>query len=129
MDRVVHFEMPYEDPERLSKFYRAVFDWQMQMQSGDMGGYVLATTTASDERGPKTPGAINGGFFAKSPEWPSLPSVVVEVASIEASAKKVTDAGGQVFDEPIDIPGIGRYLAISDTEGNRVGMLEPISRA
>jgi predicted enzyme related to lactoylglutathione lyase len=28
-----------------------------------MGSYVLATTTDSDEKGPKKPGAIYGGFF------------------------------------------------------------------
>ena len=33
--------------------------------------------------------------------------------------------GGQKPGEPDDIPGIGLYSAIIDTEGNRVGMLQP----
>jgi uncharacterized protein len=92
---------------------------------GEMGGYVLATTTESDEKGPKTPGTINGGFFPKKPEWPSQPSVVISVEDLQASSQQVSRAGGQLLGEPMDIPGIGRYLAFSDTEGNRVGMLQP----
>src|SRR5262249_46079118 len=38
---------------------------------GGEGNYVIATTTETDESGPKRPGAINGGFFARKPEWPA----------------------------------------------------------
>ena len=65
MNPVVHFEMPYDDRERMAKFYVSAFGWQTQMLGGEMGNYVLATTTESDERGPKSPGTINGGFFPK----------------------------------------------------------------
>jgi len=127
MDRVVHFEMPYDDPERVAKFYESAFGWRMHTLGEEMGGYVLATTTESDDRGPKEPGAINGGFFAKSPEFPTGTSVVIEVRDLEAATRKVADAGGEVLGEPMDIPGIGRYVAFGDTEGNRVGMLQPTS--
>jgi predicted enzyme related to lactoylglutathione lyase len=66
MNSVVHFEMPYDDRERMAKFYQNVFGWQTQMFGEEMGNYVLATTTETDESGPKKPGAINGGF-RKSP--------------------------------------------------------------
>lgn len=69
----------------------------------------------------------HGGFFAKSPEFPAGPSVVIEVRDVEAATRKVADAGGQILGEPMDIPGIGRYVAFGDTEGNRVGMLQPAS--
>ncbi len=36
MDPVVHFEMPYENSERLVKFYTQVFGWQMQNLSGNL---------------------------------------------------------------------------------------------
>ena len=39
--------------------------------------------------------------------------------------KKVAAAGGKVLDKPQDIPGIGKYIAFRDSEGNRVGMLQP----
>ena len=37
MDPVVHFEMPFEDRERMAKFYRSAFGWQTQMLGEEMG--------------------------------------------------------------------------------------------
>jgi predicted enzyme related to lactoylglutathione lyase len=129
MNPVVHFEMPYDNAERLAKFYQSVFGWQMQMMGEAMGSYVLATTTESDERGPKKPGTINGGFFPKKPDWPSLvPSVVIAVQDIKQSMNQVTKAGGKVLGEPMEIPGVGQYVSFTDTEGNRVSMLQPLPR-
>ncbi len=128
MNRVVHFEMPSEDRERVARFYSGVFGWQMQMMGPDMGDYILAMTTESDENGPKKPGAINGGFFPKSDQQPAIPSVVIEVEDLRAHMKKVQDAGGQVIGEPVEIPGVGWFVAFQDTEGNRVSMLEPAAR-
>jgi predicted enzyme related to lactoylglutathione lyase len=31
-----------------------------------------------------------------------------------------------VLGEPMDIPGIGLYVSFFDTEGNRVGMIQPV---
>jgi predicted enzyme related to lactoylglutathione lyase len=130
MNPVVHFEMPYDDRERMAKFYGSAFGWQTQMLGEEMGNYVLATTTESDERGPKSPGTINGGFFPKKPDWPAqYPSVVIAVDDIKESARKVTDAGGRVLGEPIEIPGVGQYVSFLDTEGNRVSVLQPIPRS
>ena len=130
MNPVVHFEMPFDDRERMAKFYGSAFGWQTQMLGEEMGNYVLATTTESDERGPKSPGTINGGFFPKKPDWPAqYPSVVIAVDDIKESVMKVTDAGGKVLGEPIEIPGVGQYVSFLDTEGNRVSMLQPIPRS
>jgi len=126
---VVHFEMPYEQRERMAKFYQQSFGWQTQMLGEEMGNYVLATTTEMNGRSPKTPGAINGGFFAKSPDWPAqYPSVVVAVDDIQVAMKQVTKAGGEVLGEPMEIPGVGQYVAFFDTERNRVSMLQPLPR-
>jgi predicted enzyme related to lactoylglutathione lyase len=40
--------------------------------------------------------------------------------------KMVEKAGGKVLGEPLDIPGVGSYVAFIDTEGNRVSMLQPL---
>ncbi len=129
MNPVVHFEMPYEDRVWLVKFYESVFGWQMQTLGEEMGNYVLATTTETGESGPQRPGAINGGFFPKKPDWPAqYPSVVIAVDDVKESIEKVIEAGGKVLGEPMDIPGVGQYVSFIDTEGNRVGMLQPIPR-
>jgi predicted enzyme related to lactoylglutathione lyase len=121
--------MPYDDRDRMAKFYGSAFGWQTQMLGEEMGHYVIATTTESDARGPKKPGAINGGFYQNKPDWPAQhPSVVIAVDDIKGSMRKVADAGGKVLGEPMDIPGVGRYVAFTDTEGNRVSMLQPSAR-
>jgi predicted enzyme related to lactoylglutathione lyase len=129
MDPVVHFEMPYADRERMAKFYASAFGWRTQMLGEDMGNYVIATTTETNENGPQKPGAINGGFFEKKADWPAQhPSVVIAVDNIQESAKKVRSAGGKVLGEPMDIPGVGKYVSFTDTEGNRISMLQPLPR-
>jgi uncharacterized protein len=129
MNSVVHFELPYEDADRITKFYQNAFGWQTQMVGEDMGNYVLATTTETDENGPTKPGAINGGFFPKKADWPAQhPSLVIAVDDIRAAMRQVIEAGGEVLAEPIEIPSIGQYVSFFDTEGNRVSMLQPIPR-
>jgi len=126
MNPVIHFEMPYDDQSRMSKFYEQVFGWQTQAMGEEMGGYVLATTTETDEDRPKAPGAINGGFFPKRADWPTPhPSVVIAVDDIYASMEKVRQLGGTVLGEPMEIHGVGKYVPFVDTEGNRISMLEP----
>ena len=126
---VVHFEMPAEDRQRMAKFYQNAFGWQTQMLGEEMGNYVLATTTETDETGPKKPGAINGGFFPKKPDWPAQhPSVVIAVGDMQAAIKKVAEAGGEVLGQPMEIPGVGLYVSFFDSERNRVSMLQPSPR-
>ena len=130
MNPVVHFEMPYDDKARLARFYEQAFGWQMQAFGAEMGDYVLATTTPSDAGGrPTGIGAINGGFFAKKPDWPAqVPSVVIAVDDIQAAMGKVKAAGGEVLGEPIEIPGVGQYVSFTDSEKNRVSLLQPLPR-
>ncbi|HYA89007.1 MAG TPA: VOC family protein [Nitrospirota bacterium] len=127
MNPVVHFEMPYGDRARMAKFYKSAFGWRTRMLGAEMGHYVLATTTETGESGPKRPGAINGGFYPKKPDWPAqYPSLVIAVDDVTKSMKKVKDAGGTVLGEPMDIPNVGQYVSFIDPEGNRVSMLQPI---
>jgi len=127
MNPVVHFEMPYENRERLVKFFTEAFGWQMQKLGKDTGDYVTAATTESDEnRMVKRKGAINDGFVPKKPDWlAQYPSVVIAVDKIKEAMKKVADASGRVLGEPIEIPGIGQYVSFIDIEENQVSILYP----
>lgn len=129
MNPVVHFEMPYDDEIRMARFYEKAFGWQNQLLGPAMGNYVVTTTTPTGPTGPVTPGAINGGFFPRKPDWPAqYPSVVIAVDDIHAAMQQVGAAGGEVLGEPVMIPGIGQYISFMDTECNRVSMLQPIPR-
>ena len=124
---VVHFEMPYDDADRVSRFYRDAFGWDMQGTGPEMGNYVMAVTTETGEdMRPTNPGAINGGFYGRQDDMPAQhPSVVIAVDDIAASMTTVAAAGGQVIGEPVHIPGVGMYVSFFDTEGNRVSLLQP----
>src|SRR5688572_270839 len=125
---VVHFEMPYENAERLAKFYNQAFGWEMNNLGSQMNDYVTATTSDVDENQMvKAPGTINGGFFPKAPEIPPYPSVVISVDDIKDAMQKITNSGGKLLGEPVEIPGIGQYVNFTDTEGNRVSILQPRS--
>jgi predicted enzyme related to lactoylglutathione lyase len=131
MNPVVHFEMPAEDAKRMSAFYTHAFGWQTNQLGAEMGNYVTVTTTETGENGrPTQPGAINGGFFQKTKET-QYPSIVISVDDIYEAMKQLEKAGGKVLGgmqgngKPDDIPGIGLYASFIDTEGNRVGMLQP----
>jgi len=127
MNPVVHFEMPYRDRERAVRFYTAAFGWQMETLGPEMGDYVLATTATVDARPGAPAGAINGGLFPYKADWPAQhPAVVVGVDDIRAAMARIAAAGGQVHGEPMAIPGVGDYVAFTDTEGNRHSVLQPL---
>ncbi len=130
MDPVVHFEIPYNNSSRIAGFYEKAFGWETKALGEDMGGYVLATSVPVGEDGPTVPGTINGGFFPKRADMPQQhPSVVVAVANITDAMAKVRAAGGTVLGDPMEIPGVGKYVSFNDTEGNRLSMLQAIPRA
>lgn len=123
---VVHFEMPYENKDRMANFYTNAFAWKMQKLGEDMGNYVTAQTTETDKNNMvKVPGTINGGFFPKKPDWPAqYPSLVIAVEDIQKAMKKVNSFGGKVLGDQMEIPGIGKYVSFMDTEGNRLSLLQ-----
>ncbi|HXD42860.1 MAG TPA: VOC family protein [Ramlibacter sp.] len=126
MNPVVHFEFPYKDRERICRFYQSAFGWQLEKLGPEMGNYVVATTAKADAKPGAPAGAINGGFYEHHPDWPAqYPSVVIAVQDVGVAMSAVKTAGGQVLGEPMDIPGVGRYVSFYDTEGNRVSMLQP----
>jgi len=136
LNPVVHFEMGYNDHDRMVKFYETAFGWKTQSMGSEMGNYVVAHTAETDEDGMvQTKGAINGGFYAKTDSPAShAPSVVVSVADIQAATKAVEAAGGKILGsmnekgeptlEPQMIPGVGLWISAQDTEDNRFSILQ-----
>lgn len=123
---VVHFEMPYKDSARVSKFYSDVFGWDMNLMGEDMGKYILAGTTPVDEnRMIIKSGQINGGFFEVNENTGDSPLVTIQVTDINEAMEAVKKGGGVILGEPTDIPGVGKYVSIKDTEGSRISLLQP----
>ena len=42
MNPVVHFEMPYENSNRMADFYAKAFGWKPQKLGPEMGNYVVS---------------------------------------------------------------------------------------
>jgi uncharacterized protein len=136
---VIHFEMGYFDRERMKKFYTTAFGWKLQQMGSDMGNYIIAQTTETDEKGMvKTPGTINGGFYQKIENPLShAPSVVISVPDIKSAMKAVEAGGGKILGamdesgnpsmEPMMIPGVGLWIFFQDPENNRVSLMQPVS--
>jgi len=138
-DPVVHFEMGYNDKDRMVKFYETVFGWKAQQMGPEMGNYVVAQTTATDDDGMvQTPGNINGGFYKKEGPLSQAPSVVISVDDIKVAMEEVKKNGGEILGamdekgnksmEPMEIPGVGLWISFKDTEGNRVSLLQANAR-
>ncbi len=136
MNPVVHFEMGYKDKRRMVDFYTSVFGWETKEMGPEMGNYVVVHTGETDQEGMlQKPGMINGGFYQKIENPLShAPSVVISVDNIHESIKKVENGGGKILGsmndkgehtmEPQDIPGVGLWISMQDSEGNRVSMLQ-----
>lgn len=117
MPRVVHFEVPLSDPEKMAEFYRSVFAWDITKWDGPRD-YWLATTGPEEEPG------INGAFARKRDMIADGVILTVQVDSVEDTVRSITDAGGSRVTPRIAIPGIGYFSYCRDPEGNVIGIME-----
>lgn len=125
---VVHFELPAENRERMKEFYAKAFHWNMIQMGEEMGNYVMVQTGPTDDKGMmQEKGMINGGIYEKTPDMPAQhPSVVIAVDDVVKHMDIVKQAGGTILNEPMDIPGVGKYVAFTDPEGNTLSMLQAL---
>ncbi len=121
MDKVVHFEIPFDDPKRAAKFYTDTFGWKLTEVPGM--NYVMAYTAKTDANNMvDEKGAINGGLFPRE-KVVRHPTVVVGVQSVEETVKKVLAAGGKLVTPRQPIPN-GSYARVEDCEGNIIGLAD-----
>ena len=126
MNRVVHFESPADNVERAKKFYSENFRWKLTQLGPEVGNYVLVQTGPTDDKGmPKENAFINGGLMKRDASAAS-PVLVIAVDDADATIDKVKKSGGKQVGEIVDIPNVGRYGRVQDTEGNVIGVIKPI---
>lgn len=120
MDKVVHFEVPFDDGERATTFYREAFGWNLD--SMPQYQYTMVKTTETDEQGrPTEPGAINGGMLGRQGPI-TAPVITIGVEDLDAALAKVEKLGGKVAigRNPVGSMGFSAYF--HDTEGNLIGL-------
>ncbi len=116
MSRVVHFEIPADDPERSIKFYEEVFGWTIEKWDGPIEYWLIMT-------GPEDQPGIDGGLARRTDPEIGVENTI-EVADLDLSLTAVADNGGQVIRPKMAVPGVGYMAYIKDTEGNIFGLME-----
>jgi predicted enzyme related to lactoylglutathione lyase len=113
---IVHFEIPADDLDRASKFYREVFGWEIARMPGPYEYLGVRTTTTGESGLPVGPG-VNGGMFKRM--YPTqVPTNYIGVEDIDAHTAKLVEAGGEVCMAKMQVPGHGWLVQFKDPEGN-----------
>jgi len=112
-NRVTHFEIPCDAPEKTIQFFTEVFDWKFQ-KFGDQE-YWLATTGDASNPG------INGAIMKKrDPNQPITNSI--SVVDIDQTIEQIGISGGQVVVPKMPIPKVGWMAFFKDPDGNIHGV-------
>jgi hypothetical protein len=110
-------ELMTRDVDAAKKFYSELIGWEMA-DSGMPGmDYTMM----------KAAGKEAGGMMAMPKEVPAeVPShwvSYITVDDVDAAAKKVTELGGKLLHEIMDIPSVGRFVTIQDPTGAAVALI------
>ncbi len=115
MPRVIHFELPADDPDRAVGFYQKSLGWKIEKWDGPEDYWLVSTGDTAQE-------GINGAITRRS----AFPTVVntVGVDDVDEFVRRVVEAGGEVAMPKMAVPGVGYLAYCKDTEGNLFGMMQ-----
>lgn len=110
---VVHWEFWSQEPERVSNFYKDVFDWEIRLIP-EMNYHLVETGGE---------GGINGGIMTpqKGP-WPGNLALYIDVDDLDTYTEKIKAAGGKIVVDKMDVPGVGQLSLFEDPDGRVLGM-------
>src|SRR2546423_8521162 len=100
------------------EFYGSLLGWEVPESENaeQTGGYRIATSRSKSAAG-MMPLMQEG----QPPAW----TTYVSVEDADATAQKVTEAGGQAFAEPMDVMDLGRMAVFADPAGAVFGIWQP----
>lgn len=110
---ITHIEFPADDVERAKRFYSAVAGWEIGEVDG-MPGYFMFRTGEG----------AGGGIGKRGESVGDVVRIYITVDKLEAAVAAAEANGGSVITPPSDVPGMGRYAAVRDSEGSEVGLWE-----
>jgi uncharacterized protein len=110
---VTHIEFPADDVERAKRFYSAVVGWEF----GESEGFPNYWLFRNGERS-------GGGLGKRGESVGSVIRVYITVDKLEDAIAAAQANGGAVVTSASEIPGMGRWAAIRDSEGNEIGLWE-----
>jgi len=120
MPRVIHFEIPSDEPEKSVDFYNKVFGWKISQWPGQ--AYWLCST------GEKTEPGIDGAILKKNgPDHTMVNTIQVE--NLADAIKAVEEHGGVIVLPRMAIPKIGWLAYFKDLDQNIMGIMEADEKA
>ena len=114
--KVVHFEINADDPIRAKKFYEDVFNWKIEKWEGPME-YWTIDAGDEDEEG------ISGGLQKREQPEDQIFNYI-KVSSVDEFSKKIEESGGSLASPKIVVQGVGNFYMFTDTEGNKLGIMQ-----
>ena len=124
MNRIVHFEIQSENPERAAKFYKKVFGWGIEKWPGLDWEYWIVMTAEKDSK----EAGINGGLLRRPAKTPPQECgtnafvCTIQVENFDQMEKKILAAGGKIAMPKFAIPKMAWQGYFLDTEGNTFGL-------
>jgi len=121
-NRVVHFEIQVDQPERAMDFYQKVFGWNFQKWGEQAYWMIMTAPKESTEHG------INGGLLPRPTNTPAKEcgtnafTCTIQVENFDETAMKIAQAGGIVAMPKFAISGMAWQGYFLDTEGNVFGV-------
>jgi hypothetical protein len=115
-ERIVHFEIPTDNPDRAIEFYEKIFNWEITKWDGPMDYWMVMT-------GKEEPG-INGGLIKRS-DPVTITTNTIGVADLDKTVEEIVSAGGELVMPKSVIPKMGYLAYCKDTEGNVFGLMQP----
>ena len=122
MPTIVHFDIPADNTNRAKKFYKDLFNWDIEQVPGPMEYFNIATKHENGEQG------VRGGLGQRQERQMGITNYI-GVPSINEYIKKVEDLGGKIIIPKTTIPGFGYLAVFLDTEQNPLGLWEEDSEA
>ena len=114
--RVIHFELPADDPDRCAAFYQAAFGWTVQKWEGPTPYWMVGT-------GPDGELGIDGGIGPRGGPEDQVTNTI-GVDDLDAAVVAVVAHGGTITRPRRPVPGIGWLAYCTDTEGNPFGVMQ-----
>jgi predicted enzyme related to lactoylglutathione lyase len=117
MPSITHFEIPADDIKRAQKFYSTLFGWEIEKTQGPFEYYMISTTDQDGQPG------LGGGIMERQHPQQQITNYI-EVSSIDETAAKVQQLGGQIIVEKTEVPDMGFFVSCLDTENNAFALWE-----
>jgi hypothetical protein len=122
MANIGFFDIPADDVARAKKFYQSLLGWTIEPATDffDQSQQRQNITTGKPEDGTMN----HGGLYKRHMPGPIMNFVTVE--NLAAVLAKVERLGGTIVMPKNVIKDVGLVAVIRDTEGNILGLLQPV---